>query len=343
MGRAVPEKNSDETLASASTNPTPQQDGATEALRDDKESILPGAAKAQNDVRSHKGGSTGPRSEAGKRRSSRNAFKHGIFAKVILVPGESIAMYRLLLGELRDGWQPEGAFECFLTEMIASNIWRLRRHHAAESAEIRRGREFVKWDEQSRQTEDAERIGTMSGDASHLVDPELGLIWEIRNPIILGQCLELLLELQREIKAGDFEYEIGAAILQKLYGTNVHLRETLYQSYLEWTEAGKLEPKSQRQGCTIEEEFKKYFLSGIAKEIRRLRDYQREKASIESERMKLEFLRCNVPGPEHSENLIRYELTLTKNLERIANLLERTQRLRRGQPVAPRIDVNLSA
>jgi hypothetical protein len=326
MGQAVPEKNPDETLASASTNPISPQDCTPLPLRD---------------LRSPKRGSTSPRSEAGKRRSSRNAFKHGIFAKVVVIPGESSARYRSLLKNLRDERQPEGATEEFLTEMIANIVWRLRRFYAAESAEIRRGREFIEWDERNRQTGEAEEIGTRVNEMSHLCDPESGLIWNVRNPVIVGRCLELLLELQREIKAAGFEGERDTAILKTIYGTNDHLRKTPYQSYIEWAETSQLKQERHLQGFPSAEEFMKYFLSGMSKEIRRLRDYQREQASVESERMQLEVLRRNVPGPESCEHLRRYEVTLLKELDRIVNLLDRMQRLRRGQPVAPRIDVTL--
>jgi len=39
---------------------------------------------------------------------------------------------------------------------------------------------------------------------------------------------------------------------------------------------------------------------------------------------------------------MRYEASLERGFERALNLYERSQRLRRGQPVAPRIDVNIS-
>ena len=190
----------DETLASTSTNPTPQQDGAPVQLHDVDQSIVPEADKAGRDVQSTKKGSTGPRSESGKRRSSRNAFKHGFFAKVVVLPWESSAKYRSLLESLRDEKQPVGPTEEFQVATIANTMWRLQRLYAADSAEIRRGREFLEWDERRRQTLEADEIGAKSGDAPDLLNPEPGLIWKIRNPVIHGRCLELLLDLQRKIR-----------------------------------------------------------------------------------------------------------------------------------------------
>jgi hypothetical protein len=335
MGQEIPEQDSDQTLASASTNPTPPQDGGPEPLRDDKQLIVPETVKAGDDVQSPKTGSTGPRSKAGKQRSSQNALKHGVFAQVVLVPGESRSKYRLLLKNLRNDWQPEGATEEFFVEMIANIMLRLRRVYTAESAEIRRSREFLQWDKRQSQTGEAEEIGTSKPFVS-----DGGLIWKIRNPVILEHCLELLLELQREIEESGLKPERDTAILNTICGPNEHLRETLHQSYLAYLTWAKKE-KSRSQDVATIEDFKKYFLSRISKEIIRLQDYQKELASVESERMELEVLRRNVPRPEINEHLRKNEAALLKELERTINLLDRMQRLRRGQPVAPRIDVNL--
>jgi hypothetical protein len=296
--------------------------------------------KAGSDVQSPKAGSTGPRSKVGKQRSRQDALKHGIFAQVVLVPGESRSKYRLLLTNLRNEWQPDGATEEFLVEMIANIILRLRRVYAAESAEIRRSREFLVWDKSQSQTGEAEEIGTQAAIISKLSDSDGGLIWKLRNPVILERCLELLLQLQREIQAGGLKPETDTAILKTIYGPNEHLRETLHQSYLVYLTWVKKE-KSRSQDVATREDFKKYFLSRIANEIIRLQDYQKKQASFESERIKLEVLRRNVPEPESCEHLRKIEVNLLKEFDRIVNLLDRIQRLRRGQPVTPRIDVNL--
>ncbi len=79
-----------------------------------------------------------------------------------------------------------------------------------------------------------------------------------------------------------------------------------------------------------------------SKEIRRLRDYRGERAPIESKRLELDILRFSIPEPQRLDRLLRYEASLERSFDRILNQLERMQRLRRGQPVAPRIDVNVS-
>ncbi len=47
--------------------------------------------------------------------------------------------------------------------------------------------------------------------------------------------------------------------------------------------------------------------------------------------------------PLELDLLIRYDTTLSRNIDRILNQLERHQRMRRGEPVAPPINVSVSS
>jgi hypothetical protein len=85
---------------------------------------------------------TGPRTPTGKDRSKRNALKHGIFSKTVLLKGEPQSDFDSLLRGLRDDLRPEGMLEKILVEKLASLIWRQRRLLMAEGAEIRMGTEF---------------------------------------------------------------------------------------------------------------------------------------------------------------------------------------------------------
>src|SRR5208283_5862567 len=68
--------------------------------------------------------STGPKTEAGKAQSRRNALKHGIFAANMFVYGENPSEYEDLLGVLREDLAPESAPEELLVEKIAICVWR---------------------------------------------------------------------------------------------------------------------------------------------------------------------------------------------------------------------------
>jgi hypothetical protein len=84
---------------------------------------------------------TGPRTAAGKERSSLNALKHGLTSRRIVLPYENQAEYDALLKDLLDESQPVGTLEFELVNDIAACIWRLRRvrHREGDLAEVALG------------------------------------------------------------------------------------------------------------------------------------------------------------------------------------------------------------
>lgn len=62
--------------------------------------------------------STGPLTVVGKRAVGRNAIKHGIFAKELVLPHEDPEAYQDLLNQLGDELQPQGVIEQVLVERI---------------------------------------------------------------------------------------------------------------------------------------------------------------------------------------------------------------------------------
>ena len=181
-------------------------------------------------------------------------------------------------------------------------------------------------------------------DLEHVFDRDSSLIRKIQIPGILDDCIEILRALRQEIESDGFNKECDTAVLEKIYGSDTDSRKTLLESYSVWTETAEgSEEERQREGYATPEQCKKEVLSEIDAEIHRLRTYGRKRTSMESERMKLEVLRHRVPGPTRLERLLRYETSLERVFDRTLNQLERMQRLRRGQPVAPRIDVSVSS
>ena len=75
---------------------------------------------------------TGPRTAAGKERSSMNALKHGLTSRRVVLPRENRAEFDSLLKELLDESQPVGTLEFELVNDIAAALWRLRRVRGME-------------------------------------------------------------------------------------------------------------------------------------------------------------------------------------------------------------------
>jgi hypothetical protein len=78
--------------------------------------------------------STGPKTEEGKRSSSRNSTRHGLAGSQIVIPGEDPAAYEELRKGMHDAHQPANDPERVLVDQIAASSWRLMRALRVETA-----------------------------------------------------------------------------------------------------------------------------------------------------------------------------------------------------------------
>src|SRR5262250_2192153 len=77
--------------------------------------------------------STGPRTASGKRRSRRNAIRHGLTAETVIDTLEDAADYRAFERAIKSNYSPQTAIEGQLVSRLASLLWRLRRAVIVES------------------------------------------------------------------------------------------------------------------------------------------------------------------------------------------------------------------
>src|SRR5713101_336768 len=77
--------------------------------------------------------STGPKTEAGKQRSSLNALRHGLTGHTIVLPTEDMAAYQRFTKRFFDDLKPKGVIEEQLVQTIADTSWRLNRIPALEN------------------------------------------------------------------------------------------------------------------------------------------------------------------------------------------------------------------
>src|SRR5271156_546688 len=71
--------------------------------------------------------STGPRTEAGKQRSSLNALRHGLTARTAVLDSENQADYETHCRQFVDEYKPGTPTETQLVHELADTSWRLRR------------------------------------------------------------------------------------------------------------------------------------------------------------------------------------------------------------------------
>src|SRR5258708_7517183 len=81
--------------------------------------------------------STGPNTEEGKKRSCRNAIRHGLCAETVIEIAEDIEDYREFEAAVIADYDAQTAVERELVLRLASLLWRLRRATAIETDLLR--------------------------------------------------------------------------------------------------------------------------------------------------------------------------------------------------------------
>ncbi len=77
--------------------------------------------------------STGPRTSAGKQRSSQNALAHGLTARTAVLPSEDPAAYQLHCAQFSNEYQPATPTETQLVQELADTAWRINRRPLLEA------------------------------------------------------------------------------------------------------------------------------------------------------------------------------------------------------------------
>src|SRR6266849_6570093 len=77
--------------------------------------------------------STGPKTEAGKMRSSLSAYRHGLTGQTIILPAEDLDAYQDVTRTFFNDYKPVGTLEKHLVQFLADTAWRLHRVLALEN------------------------------------------------------------------------------------------------------------------------------------------------------------------------------------------------------------------
>jgi hypothetical protein len=278
----------------------------------------------------------GPRTALGKERSRNNALTHGLFSKAVVLEGEPQGEYQALLDGLRKHFRPEGALEEGYVELLAAIRWRQRRYHVAE---IEAGRTFLEWDEKRRVMAEAEAVNTPVSRHPCV------LTSKIENPEVLDMCIASLQVVRNDIENAGINFERDSSLLVRLYGRldRTHWQFDLLVRYKILAETATPPPDSLSDPSRpTPERCKKELLALVDAEIEKFVLFETDQKAVASRRLKLEALRQNVPTSPRLDSLLRYWTALERSFERNLMQLERAQRVRFGQPVIPRLEVDVS-
>lgn len=270
--------------------------------------------------------STGPRSVEGKRRSGWNALKHGILARATVLPeaegGQGPREFRRLLQRLWDDLAPETVLEEMLVERIASCYWRLGRLLRAESAALQPDDDDDEGDDddgieqelQHRRREQELREDETLAPSERLRD--LPGIESVLSAIETAGC-----EIQTK---GFLEPEEAEA----------------FQNVVGYVMNGMERPDTPRSR-KAERDRKKEVLAALVQLREEMQSLQTRLASRANQQKDPTCQSVGVPSDPVASLLLRYETAIERQLYRGLRELERRQQARRGEPLPPRIQVDL--
>ena len=83
--------------------------------------------------------SPGPTSPQGRVRSSINALRHGLTARVVVLPTEDMAAYKAFSKEIADSLDAQTPVERQFAQTVADNQWRINRIRSIEDGMLAQG------------------------------------------------------------------------------------------------------------------------------------------------------------------------------------------------------------
>ena len=183
--------------------------------------------------------STGPKTLRGKVRSRRNAVKHGLTAKELVIPGEDSTAFQTLRQQLIREFKPTTALENELVDDLAGLLWRLRRAAPLEASIIRvrlQEAERTKYNDSEREL--MERLAGILNNGPKFPMPTLPPDWDEQNREYLAS---LSLEDQQlywkfmfvgEAPALEAKIEPGVALIQDGAHSDALGKLSRYEAFL---------------------------------------------------------------------------------------------------------------
>lgn len=299
--------------------------------------------------------STGPKTLRGKRTVSRNAIKHGLLAREVVITAgdgeESLEEFHALVEGLENSYQPVGVVEEALVQMIATALWRKARVLRAENGEIRKQLD-------SSAADRALRNSDRGNFDLALAEMELRL-YNAENPtdqkvstmarLFAAQVAQSNL---REHRSG-LEYlsallEGAKSEIQSHGYISEKLRKKIFSAFCFWdygfalgclsagpARGGMKDPVSKTETSNAD------VIAIIENRLESLgtfKEYvfEREKLAVDAEARSF-----SLPSADATDRLLRCEAHFDRQLYRAMDELERLQRRRKGENRPPPLNVNL--
>ncbi len=161
--------------------------------------------------------STGPRTAAGKQRSSLNALRHGLTGHVVVLPSEDYAAYQRHLRRFVDQFQPQGALEEQLVQSLGDTAWRLNRVPATEATFLTLAAERQTDSVQINEPRAAAALAQAQAFHQHCQALANISMYEQRLARLFDRTLKQLREIQAESRRQESSQMIDAATVLKMH------------------------------------------------------------------------------------------------------------------------------
>jgi hypothetical protein len=303
------------------------------AFREGKQSSAPKSGKVAPIAQPSRK-STGPRTTRGKEKSKFNALKHGLLSKALLLKDESRVEYNVLLNGLLEDLQPQGKLETVLVENLAVLLWRKRRLLQVETAEISK-KDLLQIDS----------IMTLRAQSLDYARPKIdshGALKNCDNRSVVREAINSLTNMRLALMNDDPDEVKKSGLPRLLFGSEQDGAANdrfgrLCQEVARLTGESAIGKDTNDANQLIEE-----MRTAIDAEIKRLTELHNDIVRIELRKSANNVAVAGIPLQESADRLLRYEAHLSREFDRTLNQLERLQRMRKGQPLPPQVDVKIS-
>ncbi len=241
--------------------------------------------------------STGPKSSQGKRNSSRNAIKHGILSKDVVVAkgdgAEDAVEFEALRQQLWEKYDPQDIQDELDVEELATAYWRKCRALRAEMGSIRLPLDTIRADRSRERLGNFERqalLLNLDGNKEHL----------LATPESIDHLLRVIGELEMEIQN------------QGYVPSNSSKFEVLEHFGVQLT---------VRQGQLLER------LTSLKADLTARR---RDAVQVDSMHLEAQIAADALPSTEVTTKIVRYTTAIDRRIEQIRNRLEKSAERRRN-------------
>jgi len=289
-----------------------------------KNSGQPNPKKVQAN-RKNAAGSTGPKTPEGKKRVRRNATKHGLLSREVLITTgdgkESKREFDRLVADLKQSLQPVGVLEDIQVQIIASLCWQRRRYQRCETAAIRSRLDTARLDHETLLKERFDFAAHMlvnTGSKDRLHKTSQGIRYLVKS---LGDAISEMSET-RHLSATTFSH------MELCYGKGTKNFAALCSDFVRGNADEKPADGQTEKGADLDP---RLAIEAIESEVSLLQKLLEQVLKTEELELERRIAGFALPPADEAERLCRYGTAIERRLYKAIAQLEALQKRRTGQ------------